>query len=272
MRNKNRSFRRVWTAIAIAAAATAIGAVFGTAQTGRAASSPPTEQTPPTITGIPQQGQTLTANPGTWSGTQPISFSYQWRRCDTVGGNCASISGATGRLYDVHAQDVGHTLRVHVTAKNKDGSASDTSAPTAVVTAAPVKPVTGCPAGNGVIAITDLTSPARLSIDGFMSNPSVLGRSVGTLTIRVHISACGGRSVQGALVYGAAVPFNQFSVSEVQTGPDGWAVLTEQQQGGYPASSRQQLLAVFLRARKAGEPQGQGVSTSRLVSFKVALR
>jgi hypothetical protein len=273
MTNKNRSLRRVWTAVVIAVAATAIGAVFGAAQNSRAAGTPPSEQSPPTISGTPQQGQTLTANPGTWSGTQPISFSYQWRRCDAVGGDCASISGATGRLYDLHAQDVGHTLRVHVTAKNSAGTASDTSAPTAVVTqAAPKPPPTGCPAGNGVINITQLTSPARLSIDSFTSNPSVLGRSVGTLTIRVHVSACGGRSVEGALVYAAAVPFNQFSVSEVQSGSDGWATITEQQLGSYPVSSRQQLLAVFLRGRKAGEPQGQGVSTSRLVSFKVVLR
>jgi hypothetical protein len=39
----------------------------------------------------------------------------------------------------------------------------------------------------------------------------------------------------------------------------------------YPASPRQELLAVFLRARKPGEPILGGVSTRRLVSFKVDL-
>ena len=57
----------------------------------------------------------------------------------------------------------------------------------------------------------------------------------------------------------------------MQTGSDGWATITEPQLGGYPVSHVQQLLAVFLRARKQGEAQGQGVSTSRLVSFKVDL-
>jgi hypothetical protein len=78
--------------------------------------------------------------------------------------------------------------------------------------------------------------------------------------------------VQGALVYAAAVPFNQFDVApEVQTDANGTATINEPQLAGYPASPRQQLLAVFLRARKSGEPQGQGVATSRLVSFKVDL-
>jgi len=160
-----------------------------------------------------------------------------------------------------------------VTAKNPDGSGSDTSVPTAVVTAKPAPPApTGCPSGTGTIDIAQLSAPARLSIATFSSNPQVLGRHVGTLSITTKVTACGGRPVQGALVYAAAVPFNQFVVApEVQTDANGSATINEPQQVGYPASARQQLLAVFLRARKTGEPQGQGVSTSRLVSFKVNL-
>lgn len=265
---------RILSAALLALAAIAIGAVFGAARTGQAATATaPSEKNPPTISGTPQVGSTLTADHGDWNGTQPISYRYQWLRCDATGGSCAGISGATARLYDVKSQDVGHTLRVRVTATNKDGSATDSSAPTAVVTPkAPTPAPTGCPAGTGTIQISQLTPPANLAIDNFSSSPSVLGRHVGTLTIRVHVSACGGRPVQGALVYAAAVPFNQFTVApEVQTGSDGWATINEPQLRGYPVSRVQQLLAVFLRARKSGEPQGQGVSTSRLVSFKVNL-
>jgi hypothetical protein len=264
---------RVGTALLIAVLAVAIGAVFGTAGLGRAASSAaPSNTTPPTITGTPQAGQTLTADRGQWTGN-PTSYSYQWQRCDKNGGGCAGISGANQRLYDVHSADVDHTLRVRVTARNADGASSDTSVPTAVVTARPAAPApTGCPSGTGTIAIAQLSVPARLSIVTFSSNPQVLGRHVGTLSITTKVTACGGRAVQGALVYAAAVPFNQFDVApEVQTDANGSATINEPEQVGYPASARQQLLAVFLRARKTGEPQGQGVSTSRLVSFKVDL-
>jgi hypothetical protein len=273
MNQSRKPLVRVGTALLIAVSAVAIGAVFGTAGLGRAASSAaPSNTTPPTITGTPQAGQTLTADRGQWTGN-PTSYSYQWQRCDKNGGGCAGISGANQRLYDVHSADVDHTLRVRVTAKNADGSSSDTSVPTAVVTARPAAPApTGCPSGNGTIAIAQLSAPARLSIVTFSSNPQVLGRHVGTLSITTKVTACGGRAVQGALVYAAAVPFNQFDVApEVQTDANGSATINEPEQVGYPASARQQLLAVFLRARKTGEPQGQGVSTSRLVSFKVDL-
>src|SRR5947207_2675154 len=63
------------------------------------ASSRPASSSPPTISGTPQQNQTLTANRGSWNGAQPQTYTYQWRRCDGVGGACADISGATGRTY-----------------------------------------------------------------------------------------------------------------------------------------------------------------------------
>jgi hypothetical protein len=273
MDKRKRLQRRALTAIVIAVLATAIGAVFGAPGSGRAAGTPPKNNTEPSISGTAQQGQTLTADHGDWSGTAPITYSYQWQRCNTAGNNCAGISGANARLYDVKSQDVGHTLRVRVTAKNSAGSTAAVSNATAVVLPATApKPANGCPPGTGTINVTDLSSPARLSIDSFNANPSVLGKSVGTLTIKVHVSSCNGRAVQGALVYAAAVPFNQFTPVEVQSDSTGWATITEQQQSGYPANpAHQQLLAVFLRARKAGEPQGQGVFTARLVSFPVKL-
>lgn len=272
--SQSKKLRRAATAVTIAALAIAIGAVFGAAGTGNAASTAaPKEVKAPTISGTPQQGQTLTADHGDWSGTQPITYTYQWQRCGNTGSGCAGISGANKQLYDVKGQDVGHTLRVRVTAKNADGSATDTSAPTAVVTpAAPAPAPTGCPAGTGPINVTDLSPPARLNLDNFSSTPSTLGRNVGTLSMRIHVSACGNRPVSGALVYAAAVPFNQFSVApEAQTGADGWATINETQLTGYPASSRQGLLAVFLRARKASDPELGGISTRRLVSFNVNL-
>jgi hypothetical protein len=75
-------------------------------------------------------GQTLTASPGTWSGSTPISYTYQWQRCDSTGGKCAAVSGATGVTYVVSSADAGSTLRVSVTATNSVGSATAASAPT----------------------------------------------------------------------------------------------------------------------------------------------
>ena len=90
--------------------------------------------------------------------------------------------------------------------------------------------------------------------------------------MRFHVSACGGRDVQGALVYVTAVPFQQFSIpSETPTGSDGWASMTMTRLRGFPAASNQQLLVIFVRARKPGENLLGGISTRRLVSFRVDL-
>jgi len=98
-----------------------------------ASASPPTNTALPTISGTPTQGSTLTASPGTWSGTAPITYGYQWQRCDSGGANCNAVSGATSSAYTLGAADVNTTMRVVVTATNFAGSGVATSNPTAVV-------------------------------------------------------------------------------------------------------------------------------------------
>jgi hypothetical protein len=269
--------RRGLTAALLAGAALVLGAVFGGAGSGSAASaSAPTNQSPPTISGTAEVGQTLTASTGTWNGTTPITYTYQWRRCDENGGSCASISGATDKTYTLKGVDSGNTMRVSVTAKNSDGSASATSVPTAVVKAAPAPPPTtkdGCPtSGSGTLAVTSVAAPARLLIDGQSISPTVVSRDASTITLKFHVSACGGRPIQGALVYATAIPFEQFSVPpEATSGADGWATLTMNRDRFFPASPRQQILAVMSRARKPGDPLLGGISVRRLVSFPVRL-
>ena len=230
----------------------------------------------PQISGTAQEGQTLTATSGSWTSSSTISYAYQWRRCNTQGNGCSNIGGADSSSYLVRAADVGDTLRVRVTAKNADGSSQATSNETAVVKpkTAPVPPVVnGCPAGTGPVDVSTVSPPARLLIDGQQATPSVITRSTTDLTVRFHVTACNGRSVASALVYATAVPFQQFSIpAETPTGADGWATMTMHVQSGFPASPKQQILAMFVRARKSGESLLGGISTRRLVSFPVNLR
>jgi hypothetical protein len=92
----------------------------------------PVMATPPTVTGTAQQGQTLTAAPGTWSAPE-ATFGYQWQRCDAAGANCVDVSGAATATYAVTPADVGATLVVVVTASNRFGSPTASSIATTVV-------------------------------------------------------------------------------------------------------------------------------------------
>ena len=62
--------------------------------------SDPANTVPPGVTGsVVDLGGTLTANPGTWSGTPTIAHSFQWQRCNAQGEACQNIAGATASTY-----------------------------------------------------------------------------------------------------------------------------------------------------------------------------
>src|SRR5205807_3027797 len=75
---------------------------------------------PPSISGVATEGRTLTAGTGSWTNS-PTGYAYLWERCDGSGGGCSSIPGATHQSYLLSAGDVGHRLRVIVTASNAGG-------------------------------------------------------------------------------------------------------------------------------------------------------
>jgi hypothetical protein len=117
-------------------------------------STAPVNSAPPTITGTAQSGQTLNATTGTWTGSQPMTFSYKWQRCASA--TCTPVGGTTSSYTLVDA-DVGSTIQVTVTASNSGGSASATSNPTAVVAAAPANPA-------GLVALWHMDEPAGSTV------------------------------------------------------------------------------------------------------------
>jgi hypothetical protein len=101
----------------------------------------PVNTAKPTIEGSAIVGEELTASNGTWTGGA-TSFSYQWQRCDSTGGACLDVTDATSRRYGVRTADVGHRIRVAVSAKNASSSSTAASEPTALVTASGGTPTT----------------------------------------------------------------------------------------------------------------------------------
>lgn len=87
----------------------------------------PTNTLEPSIAGVLDEGEVLTAIEGTWTGNP--TFTYAWSRDGTP------ISGATAKTYTIVSDDVGTGLAVTVTGTNSAGNASATSATTADVPA-----------------------------------------------------------------------------------------------------------------------------------------
>jgi hypothetical protein len=86
----------------------------------------------PAVSGIAQSGATLTALEGTWTGVV-ASYTYQWQH--DIGAGYVNIGGATNKTYVALAGDIGHPIRVRVTAVNSGGSTTATSQPTVNVIA-----------------------------------------------------------------------------------------------------------------------------------------
>ena len=126
---------------------------------------PPVDETKPTISGTPKQGDTLVAQPGTWKG-EAVAFSYQWLRCTAAGTECGPISGAYYREYLLTGADAGHRVTVQVTAYNASGAgaSAEPSSPSAVVSALPLH----ASAGESIEGIEG----TAVTLDGSASTPA----------------------------------------------------------------------------------------------------
>jgi hypothetical protein len=63
----------------------------------RQRSAPPDIFKEPTIDGLATTGSTLLAHHGHWAGGQPMTYAYQWQRCNRSGQACEGNSRHPGR-------------------------------------------------------------------------------------------------------------------------------------------------------------------------------
>jgi hypothetical protein len=112
----------------------------------------PANTVAPTITGNPWVGSVLTANEGTWTGGS-LTYTYQWK-ADGV-----DVAGATGKTRTLQAAQAGKAMTVVVTATNLVGNASQQSAATAAVIAAPTN--TAVPTISGTAQVGQTLTAAN---------------------------------------------------------------------------------------------------------------
>ena len=126
----------------------------------------------PIVSGSDQDGGTVTATTGDWTGTDPIDYEYQWERCDADGLACTVIPGATGSTYELTPADVDSTVRVVVTATNEVDTATATSLVSPVIQQQPpassgAPTIGGTPVDGGELTVDegDWTGTGPLDFD-----------------------------------------------------------------------------------------------------------
>ena len=229
----------------------------------------PGNTTAPAVTGTPTVGQTLTTTAGEWIGQGPISYTYQWERCDSSGNNCVSIAGATRTTYVLVSADSGRDVRATVLAKNSVGSTaahSNVVGPVGGSTPPPPPGTTKLPNGETSIQASSVPGTDRLTISSVKFTPSVIaGRRPVTVTFKVIEN--NKYDVAGALVYVLGLPYSWAKASaEAATAADGTVSLTITPTKAAP---KRGALVLFVRARTPSGDLLAGSSTRRLVQVRM---
>jgi hypothetical protein len=263
--------------LAVVLGATALIAAVVVPQVHAHASAGPVNTKPPSLVVVPAVGSMLDVKHGEWSPADS-KLTYLWLFCKG-GSNCTEPSQPPypdpgGFLLE--RSQIGYSFQAREFATDPvsgEQAHADSEVSPVTIDLQGDLGYTGCPSAPDTkgLSITQIQPPARLQIDRHTSTPAVITRSTQRLTLRFHVVACNGLNIRGALVYATPTPYQQFIGPEHATNADGWATITLTRERFFPATPRQQNLIVFARARKSGEELLGGVSTRRLVSFRVRL-
>jgi acid phosphatase type 7 len=122
-----------------------------------------TNETAPVVSQAAPLRTLYHAQPGTWTGSGSITFTYQWERCAPGGSACEAIAGAVGRRYIRTDADLESSLRATVTARDANGTATASSPTSGVIEAPPA-----APSGDPIVGVSaDIAcSPASPAFNG----------------------------------------------------------------------------------------------------------
>jgi hypothetical protein len=153
----------------------------------------PTYSALPVITGEAADMETLTVSNGTWTGTEPLAYAYQWLRCSKANQGCKPIDGATAAQYAVTGADVATRLTAQVTVSNAAGQFVVVAPLTRRIVGATPRP------GRDALNVTQLMPRHRLRVQQAAFKPQRL-RPGARWTAKVTITDRRGFLIEGAEV------------------------------------------------------------------------
>jgi hypothetical protein len=229
---------------------------------------PPVNASLPLVSGTALVGQVVTVHAGSWVGRQPIAFSYAWLRCNTAGGECVGIGGATGMSYRLTSSDVNHKLRVNVTARNAIASVTVLSSESAVVGVPLPAGAIRLPSGEISIPATSVPSDQRLVVSRVAFSPNPVTSTRQALTVRVRVADSRNYVVRDAVVFVRSTP-RVTTGGRLLTATDGWLTFRLQPLATFPLK-KQGNVQFFVKAYRSGDPPLGGVAGYRLVQVRTA--
>jgi hypothetical protein len=222
----------------------------------------------PTATGSALVDGTLTVQPGSWTGRQPIGFSYAWVRCNTGGGDCVAIPGATGRSYRLTSSDVNHKIRCSVTARNAIGATTVLSSESAVVGVPLPAGAVRLPGGGVSIPPASVPADQRLIVSQVVFAPATVRSRSEPITVRVKVVDTRGYLVRDAVVFVRSTP-RVTSGTRLLTAMNGWMTARLMPLGTFPLRNGSHV-QFFVKAYRSGDPSLGGIAGYRLVQVRTA--
>ena len=209
-------------------------------------SARPTNTKEPTVTGTATVGSTLQANRGEWAGEQPITYSFTWLRCDAQGDNCSEVPGAN----DTSSGQVGRQ-RPHPAGEGHGSQRPRLDLGDLEPDECSRRRHASAPSTGGSVGTSRRRrSPRRLAGEVL---PIPVRSRTAPITVRVQVTARGGRPVNGARVFMRATPRVVTGQTQV-TGGDGYATLTLVPNAQFPQPRNGFNVQFFIKAYRAGDP------------------
>ncbi len=224
----------------------------------------PASSSAPTISGSPVVGSKLVGSPGAWVGDAPITYSYQWLRCDPAGNACNPISGRTKSEYTPVDNDVGKTLRLKVVARNSRGSSDAFSTATDAVQGSPNNGIITLPNGEKSVDAKDVPKDQRLVVDQVTFSPNPVTSVNETIGVRIKVKDTRGNVVRNAIVFIRSTPKVTSGGDHAPTATDGWVQYGLQPEKDFPVKNGYSV-QFYVKAYRANDPTLGGIYGSRLV-------
>jgi hypothetical protein len=232
---------------------------------------PPVLVSQPNVSGSVLVGSVVTADPGRWTGRQPITFSFQWLRCNSAGGDCAPIPGATGRRYRVTSAEVGRKVRFNVTARNAITSVTVISGESTTGSEPLPAGAVKLASGEYSIPATSVPSNHRLVVAEVRFTPSRVTSRRQTIVVQIRVKDSRGFVVRDAFVFVRSTPKVTTGGDRRLTAADGWLGYELVPESDFPTKAKT-AVQFFVKAYRSGDAPLGGVYGSRLVQVPVRLR